>query len=294
MITAPTSIQWPPDRFYWALLDAPGLRSRGGTAFRLPPGLLAELADQVPQALEELWAVGVRADNGRVLVCAARRAELAGVAGLKPAARSLTPASVPPGLDDHLAALLPALNLLTGEFEPAPLRQERWRRHRARALLVIVLVGLATVGLARRASHWEAIAHDAEQARAKLASDVLGADAQPAAANLALDAEIDRLRAAARHRPTPPSDASVRLASLLNAWPAGVPSKPQSIAVNDAGVSVSVSVDGDPAPFLAAFKAPEGWTLDEPRLNKAGEVTRLTLRLRPIPKATGGEREASP
>ncbi|MCC6678155.1 MAG: hypothetical protein IT436_13520 [Phycisphaerales bacterium] len=291
MIAAPTSITWPPERFYWALLDAPGLKCRGGRAFPLPPGLLAELADHVPQPIEEMWVVGTHAGNGQMLVCAARRGELAEV---EVTARSLTPTALPPGVDGGLAALLPALNLLVGEFEPAPLRRERWRWHRARALVVVVLVGLVVTGMARRTSHWSKVAHTAEQARAKLAADLLGPLSHPAEANLALDAEIDRLRAAARNRPTLPRDASVQLVSLLNAWPATVPSKPQSVAVNDSGVSVSVSVDGDAAPFLSAFKAPNGWSLDEPRLNKAGEVTRMTLRLRPTLRRATSETGANP
>lgn len=282
MIAAPTSITWPPERFYWALLEAPGLRSRGGRAFPLPPGLLAELADRVPQPIEEVWAVGTPAGNGQMLVCAARRSELTEV---EVTARSLTPTALPPGVDGGLAALLPALNLLVGEFEPVPVRRDRWRWHRTMALVVVALVAFTIIGLARRAAHWSKVAHSAEQARARLAADMLGPLSHPAEANLALDAEIDRLRAAARNRPTLPNDASVQLVSLLNAWPAAVPSKPQSVAVNESGVTVSVAIDGDPAPFLSAFKAPDGWTLDEPRLNKAGEITRMTLRLRPLARS---------
>ncbi|MCC6676320.1 MAG: hypothetical protein IT436_04175 [Phycisphaerales bacterium] len=280
MIATPdsvTTVHRPADRFYWAVLDAPGLRSRPGASARpLPPGLLAELADQIPQPLDEVWAVGLPIGDGRMLVCAARRDDLN---QLDAGARALVPESLPPGIDRALADRLSSFNLLVGDFEPAPVRRDRWRRHRAWAGLVVPLAVLVSVGLIRRAAHWSDVARAAEESQSQLAADLLGPGIPLEQVNYTLDAELDRLRELARARPADPNDASVRLATLLRSWPAVIPSKPQSVSVNDSGVTVSVSVDGDPAPFLSAFKAPEGWALDEPRLNQAGELTRLTLHL---------------
>jgi hypothetical protein len=57
--------------------------------------------------------------------------------------------------------------------------------------------------------------------------------------------------------------------------------------VSEAGATVSVSVEGDPTPFLKAMKPPPGWGMDEPRLNSADKLTRLTLQLRPAIGAGG-------
>lgn len=292
--TTTTDLSWPADRFYWALLDAPGYRRVGP----LPPGLLAALADEVPQPIDEVFAVGIPTGGNRVLVCAAPREALLAIA---PAVRALRPSALPPGMDTDSdggagddpggggsraggGTMIEHLNLLVGEFEPPTIRRQRHRRHRVRAAVVLLVGGLAVIGFSRRSSHWQAVSARAERAHRDLVAQVWGDDAPgmpPQHAAVALDAELDRLRELARSRPTPPSDASVRLVSLLKAWPVNASSKPQSLAVNDAGVTVSVAVEGDPAPFLAAFKPPEGWTMDEPRLNSAGAITRLTLQLRP-------------
>jgi hypothetical protein len=84
----------------------------------------------------------------------------------------------------------------------------------------------------------------------------------------------------------PPPDAAVALGAVLRAWPSGVSSKPQSLLVSESGATVSVTVQGDATPFLRAMKPPAGWTQDEPRLNSADSLTRLTLQLRP-PGAPG-------
>jgi hypothetical protein len=98
--------------------------------------------------------------------------------------------------------------------------------------------------------------------------------------DLATDAAHLRGKRDAMSKAAPPPDASLALAAVLNAWPANVPSKPQSISVGQSGVLISVSVEGEAAVFLKAFSPPPGWTLDEPRLNTADKVTRLALQLR--------------
>jgi hypothetical protein len=59
-----------------------------------------------------------------------------------------------------------------------------------------------------------------------------------------------------------------------------------TVAVSGSSASVSGSVEGDPAPFLKALRPPAGWTMDEPRLNRADAVTRLTMQLRPADDPT--------
>jgi hypothetical protein len=263
-------LTWPTERFYWTLLEAPGVQRTG----ELPAGLLPMLEEDTPADAADLHAVCVPLADGRLAVCAADRPDLAEI----PAdILSLTPDSLPRFVES--AGITPdRFNLLVGAFEPRPIRARRVKRHIFAAATVLLCGLLVAVGLHRRASRWEERADAARAAAANVA-------AQFAPAGLADDlaAEAARLKATrdALARSAPPPDASLALAAVLHAWPANVPSKPQSLSVGKAGVSISVSVEGDAAAFLSAFSAPPGWTLDEPRLNSADSVTRLSLQLRP-------------
>ncbi len=215
---------------------------------------------------------------------------------------ALTPESIPDGVfasapGSEQADVDPAtLNLLVSEFEPRAFRRARQRRQTLAAALVLLAALIATSGLLRRAAHWKGVTEESRAAFAELI-----ARAAPNGDEHALERELAQRRASARASgalATPP-DAGVTLAQLLAAWPADVPSKPQSIVITPSGVrssssasagqsvAVSVSVEGDPADFLKAFRTPVGWTMDEPRLNTAGSITRLSLMLHPSGKAAG-------
>lgn len=276
-MTAPDPVhpRWPADRFFWTILDAPGIDRPGP----LPVALLDDLAADVPLPVDDLFAVAAPLHGARLLVCAARRSDLAEVPHV---ARTLCPASIPEAF--AVRADPSSLNLLVAHFEPAPVRRDRLHRHARRAAAVLLAAALVTIGLLRRADqerHTAAIArstHD-ELCRA------LAPDANPVTATLALEQELSRLRAAARASVSfsPPPDAALQLATLLNTWPSRVPSKPQSVSVSPAAIAASVSLDGDPSPFLHALRAPPGWTLEEPRTNTASGITRVSIRMKPAP-----------
>src|SRR5207253_2807129 len=97
----------------------------------------------------------------------------------------------------------------------------------------------------------------------------------------ALELSRTRRLAESAARIIPPADAALSLESLLRAWPSSVSSKPQSLAVTESSSTISVSVEGDPTPFLKGLKPPPGWSMDEPRLNASESLTRLTLQLHP-------------
>lgn len=263
-------LSWPADRFYWALLEAPGVKRTG----ELPAGLLPMLEEDAPADTADLHAVCVPLSDGRLAVCAAEKSELSEVSSEAP---SLTPDALPPFID--WPGVTPErFNLLVGSFEPRPLRTARLKRHAFAAAVVLACGLLITIGLQRRATRWTERAESARAAAAGVAAEFT----QSGRAD-DLAAEAARLRGTrdALARAAPPPDASLALAAVLHAWPANVPSKPQSISVGQSGVSISVSVEGDAAAFLRAFSPPRGWTLDEPRLNTADKVTRLALQLRP-------------
>jgi hypothetical protein len=267
-------VAWPAERFYWSVLEAPQWKRRGP----LPEGLKVFLEEDVPVSAEGLHAVCAPMGDGRVLVCAADADSLA---SLEPGTITLVPETLP---DFAGGALAPsALNLLVGAFEPRAVRRGRNRRQLAAAAAVLVTAGLAAVGFSRRAAVWEQASHDASAA-----TDQVLATALPGATpeSLAMDVMRAKRLAEAASQLRPPPDAALALGAVLRAWPSGVSSKPQSLLVSESGATVSVTVQGDATPFLKAMKPPAGWTQDEPRLNSADSLTRLTLQLRP-PGAQG-------
>jgi hypothetical protein len=259
---------WPAERFSWSILEAPQWRRAGV----LPSGMLPALEEDLPRAAEGLHAVAAPMGDGRLLVCAADESE---IESLGEGILSLTPETLPAFAG---AGVEPgALNLLVGVHEPRALRRARAKRHLLAAASVLLTSALLAAGLVRRERALESDAAAAREASAQLLRTL-----SPAGSPEAVALEVARQRrlseAAARVRPAP--DAALALASLLRAWPATVSSKPQSLAVSESGATISVAVDGDATPFLKALKAPQGWSLEEPRLNTADRVTRLTLQLR--------------
>jgi hypothetical protein len=197
---------------------------------------------------------------------------------IDPGTVALHPERLPPGLDDD-AAVAGNLNLLIGRFEPRAQRRRRvFSQLLSLAALTVVIVLLA-IGLERRASYFRASAASAAAATDRLIASALPRGSKPGA----LAAEVARQQQAARSalNIAPAPDAAVALSALLKAWPSDAACKPQALTVNESGMTVSVLVEGDPAPFLREFRAPAGWSLEEPRLNTNREFTRIAIVLKP-------------
>ncbi len=309
----PAAIVWPPERFFWAIVEPASSSPAAAVGWKrdgpIPPGLFADLADQVPVDVDQLHAVAAAevcggGDGGSIIICAARRDELEAVhaAGV---ARRLVPSSLPDEViyiaSSHgEAARTPLdpgrLNLLVGAFEPIASRRARARRHARAAAAVLALSVLALVGLLRRASHDERLAARARGESAAILAR-LGFDGDAGPATLRLLAELDQRRRLAgvdvARRQDP--DAAAALARVLNCWPADTAASPRSLSVGPDGASLSVVVPppGDAAAFIASLRPVEGWRLDEPRLASVGPNTRVTLRLHPAPapsRENGGRR----
>jgi hypothetical protein len=264
-------LRWPTERFYWCLLEAPHWKRPGP----LPPGLRALLEDDVPVPVDSLHAVGTPLD-GRVLACAVESATLA---SLPADAASLTPEAIPP----FAPAIDPAsLDLLVGAFEPRPLRRARLRRHLAWAGAVLAGSALVSIGLLRRAEMWDRAGASARAAARAMLDPTLPVSS---ADGLAFELARTRRLAESAARIKPAEDAAESLESLLRAWPSSVSSKPLSLALSESSTTISVAIEGDATPFLKAMKPPPGWSMDEPRVNAAESVTRLTLQLRPARRA---------
>ncbi|MBX3359540.1 MAG: hypothetical protein KF745_14060 [Phycisphaeraceae bacterium] len=273
--------RWPADRFYWAVLEAPGWRRTGP----LPEALRPDFEDLVPRAAAgaPLHAVCTPAADTRVVVCAV---PMDALASLPVGVLRLSPESLPSCID--AAVHVDHLDLLVGDAEPAPIRRARLRRHLAAMALVLALASLAAIGLLRRAAHWT---HAADLASAAAREALEGAGLDESHLDLAQRlAEARQFKTLTTSAPEQ-ADAAGVLAEILALWPSvpgGPQAKPQSLAITDASITASVLIEGSPTPFLDAFAPPPGWALEEPRLSTQESFTRVSITLR------RGDRERAP
>jgi hypothetical protein len=298
---APWTSSGPPNDFFWGTLEAPGVRRSGP----LPPAMALSFADDVPVPLENLHPVmtplsadadpntGTSHESGRILVCAARRADLT---PLLASARSLRPASLPSFLEGLIEP--GAINLLVGAFEPRASRRKRQRTITGLALLWTLVVVALGVGLLRRSQAGQSHATDLRTARTLAIENALpGLPAMNSGMEMELSSEIERLQRAlaARSDADRPTDVSDTLAAILRSWPVDIetPHEVQSVTLNAGRVVFSVIVEGDPTPLIERLPTPVGWHLREPRLTQVGSSTRLSIELFPVAQATGPTTEAA-
>lgn len=236
------------------------------------------LEAELPLDIDQLHSVCVPIGDGSLAVCCARRSDLE---SNPQELLSLTPDRFPEFIPQ--SDLVARLNLLVGEFEPRSAKTSRNNRHFVAAAMVVLFTLFVGLGLIRRIHHWNStvtsarLAADATMRNVSIDGVRHGDDLR------AIDAELARLASvqAIMTDGGPPLDAASELAGLLRAWPFGTSSTPQTISIGSDGVSVSVTIEGDAAPFLKAFKAPPGWSLDEPRLSVSGTLSRVILHLQP-------------
>ncbi|MFO0836557.1 MAG: hypothetical protein U0638_16695 [Phycisphaerales bacterium] len=274
------TVTWPAERFYWATLP-PGAVRRDGV---LAPGAIEAARDQIPVPMENLHAVAITIDRARGengtggvtgdsqrggsgwIVCAIEREALR---ALEPRVFTLAPESIPACVLPHGAGSLDLtrLNMLTGEFEPRAIRSHRHRR----AAIVLGAITIACVAisldLARRAELLRrAAGDDAEAAQGVLAQAALAQNSGAPDA-LALERELEQLRAVASRTGSGASfDAPSALAEIIGGWPSAGGALPQSLSVRPDAATMTVRTPGAPAAFLSAWKTPAGWTSAEPRV----------------------------
>lgn len=267
---APLVHVWPPERFFWALIDAPG-----APAGSLPPGLAADLQDELPVPVDQLHAVCVPTPDGELLVCAARREELRAVASRS---LSLQPTGLP-AFAAHCRAPHGQLELLVGEFEPLALRHERVRRTLLAAVSLVLCSLILSLGIYRRTETLFSQSQAASLAVVACLDQV-----EPGSTLVSLEKQLERAQAAAGSQPAPEAtDAGETLASLLAVWPAHVECDISSISISPTTMVVALAVADDARPFLEAVRAPDGWRLDEPRIHYTGSATRVSLTFRHHP-----------
>lgn len=286
LMPSSTSTIWPSTRFYWSILELPSGAARRIRPGPLPTGLRPQFEEDVPEpesALADLHAVCTPIDGDRLLVCAASNAALqqlsADTLALTPDTSDL-PAFI--SGEDGSDSAITQLNLLVGAHEPATFRRARGRRSSLASFTFILCATLASFGLHQRAARDRATAAE-QSARAQELAASLGRGITPAD----LTALVGRARqsAAAAAKITEPVDAAAPLAALLAAWPTAQAANVQSINAAGEVIAIALTIEGDSAAadFLRAFAAPEGWTLEEPRLTALGP----TMTRYPRPNSDG-------
>lgn len=284
-----TALRWPPEDFYWAILDASALpRSRSGRTEQL--GYLFEAF--LPVAIEDVHAVYRRLPgrNGaqRYVACAAPRQRLeAEVNG----ALTLAPAALPACID---ADVDPAsLNLLNREFTPLAVRvgQRRWGVFAI--LILVACAALLTVGLERRTQATRAEATRTRAAALAVLEDTLGPVAResvgtafPPERRLLAELRLLEQTRSAAAPVTTGSNAAFELAALLERWPKEGHVEAQSLSITESAIALLAQVPtmSDAQRLADALDSPPGWRLPQPETRSRRGSVAVTLRFEPAPE----------
>ncbi|MCH8342414.1 MAG: hypothetical protein IH983_00315 [Planctomycetes bacterium] len=294
-------LTWPPERFFWAVLDASVLSAARTKRWRRSSQRLGYLFEGVlpGMPIEEVHAVyrrlrgpspgaGAGAGAGqRYLACGLTRSVLEQEVG--PQAVTLTPESLPSFVEEDIEPN--RINLLTGSFLAKPVRllQRRWLLHAC--VMLIACTSLIIFGLERRVQGMQDQINGVASARERLVDQLLGptpsrsgAPLQPWA--LRLTAELRRLQqtrspdvAAAAEM----VDCSAILSDVLARWPKDVHALTDSVSITATSITIRAAVPSmaDAQRLADAFVALPGWRLHQPQSEAKRHHVDVTLRLGP-------------
>ena len=272
-------LQWPPERFYWAVIDASVLTRRRARPEQL--GFLFE--PWVPQPLDELHVLYEPLADRRYLACAVVRGELE--QELEADIETLTPSALPPFVEEFVGEEVEPgrLNLLTGPLTPPAVRRLERRWAQAVFLVFLVWVLSLTVGLERRA---RAVEHAAQVTRAQeedVYRAVLGSATGVLPLPLQLEAELRGLRQTRtpQARMLEPSDAALVLGELLGRWPAGLAEETDSIHITTDAIHVqcTLKISAQVQQLASAVGELPGWKLLQPTIRTQQDSVRATIQL---------------
>ncbi|MFG0243490.1 MAG: hypothetical protein ACF8R9_11960 [Phycisphaerales bacterium JB054] len=272
-MAAPSEVRLPPERFYWAVLDAPAARDR-----RTALGYLFETVLPVP--VERVHAVYLPISDGRFLACGMDREQLAAHDG----ALVLGPKAMPEFLDGAVDPV--TINLLVESFEPRAVRRAR-RRVAFIACAAILACALAVGwGELRRASRWHEISESFAQATAGVYDRVLPAStgAVPPAARLTAELRtLDRTRTDAPAGS--PREIAPTLAAVLASWPPGLPASTESLSAAPGAITLTVRLPDEASAerLERELKPPPGWRVSQPTVQREREGLTVRVRMEPIP-----------
>ena len=270
-------VAFPPERFYWALLDA----SKVAGSRRAREEALSYLFEaQLPEPLEAVHAVYHDVGNGQMLACGIPKEVLRNE--VAPAVVTLTPQTIPQflGVEVDLAAL----NVLVGEFTPKSVRDVRRRLLWQATGLATACVALLVVGLERRCAVYESQQDEAGAATSQLYERALGykstgATLPPA---LQLQAELRVLRKTRVESPStaPLRDAALALSQLCALWPRDAHAEVDSLQVTVSSLHVQgeVPANEDAQALASALANIPGFRAEIPSVHGSEAGVRFTLQ----------------
>jgi hypothetical protein len=306
-----------PIPMYWALVTdghavkvAQRLCRNSGAVRALDPAAVRAIGvsfgGDLPFTLDELHAVGILVTN-TIVVCGAERRLLAQV---PPTQLTLCPDALPEfvrgAAEREAGAALRCghFNLLQHEFEPAQVRSARSRLWNLITAAACVAMLIAAAGQWRRAGVWS----DDAAARTTTAQTIADTmypgehlaahDAVRRAQRETSDAEALHVLMRAQRTLDGADDCADTLAALLARWPrpkvrvgtvpdAGAESsdnggesfQTEVLSLTDNSIAATVVTSTDARSFLDQLRAPDGWTLQQPRLSQSPSGVRLAVQM---------------
>lgn len=285
MNPAPHHFEWPPEKFYWAVLDASGLTGvnsklsqRLGYLFEnVLPGIAIEDIQTAYQSLPD--------SRGKYVACGLPRSVLA--QEVPATVLTLSPREFPAFIAENceLSGRPPAMNLLTGAFTPTPIKRFSRRWLIQAAALLSVCAATIVFGLERRAqSARNQLASIAVQQKAILES-VLGpapTGSQPPALRIVAELrQLEQTRIAAVGPDVERENCSMILAELMKAWPVQVHLQTESISITPMTVTLrgQVPAMADAQVLADMFAALAEWRVAQPQSEARKDSVDVTLRL---------------
>lgn len=275
-MAAPSEVRLPPERFYWAVLDAPAARDR-----RAALGYLFESVLPVP--VERVHAVYSPLRDNRFLACGMDRDQLTSHEGTL----LLGPETLPEFLDGAVDPV--TINLLVGSFEPWAVRRARRRATLIACAAILACTLVVGWGQLRRASRWHEISESFAQATAGVYHRVVppsgssGSTVPPAARLTAELRTLDRTRSEAPAGS--PREIAPALAAMLASWPPGLSASTESLTAAAGAITLTVRLPDEASAerLERELKPPPGWRVSQPTVQREREGLTVRVRMEPIP-----------
>jgi len=285
----------PPERFYWALLDAStlgqGIEHRTANVKRKQLGYLFENA--LPLPIDRIHATYMKLNPGKsdkqeYLACGMSLEQLEAVLAERAGqALMLIPSKTPDFIFDQTQGPvdLLALNLLHGQFEPAALRSLRRRWMAQAAALALICALFAVLALERRTADLRRRIDQVQAARLNVYKDVFGESMphgrQPI--ELCMTAELRKLR---QTRRLPVADAAGEdslpiLADVLSKWPAGIFMQTETMSITSSALTIRGNVPANPdvQRLADALQGLANWRVQQPQVNATPQGIQTTVQL---------------
>jgi hypothetical protein len=284
-----------PERLYWSVLDPKPL---GRTAIaRTECGYLFE--DALPLPIESVHASYRWLPDGRVVACGIERAVLEAMD--RAGALTLVPASVPEPVLEAIGTNAVAscdardLNLLTGPFEPAPVRAARRRLLLTAAAIAVAFAAVTGWGVVRRGDALDRATERVEERRVEILTAAYAGDRTESALppEYRLVGELRQLTSTRSSTLPPIFDAGPGVAAMVAAWPQEIDARCDAIGVSERTASIRGTAKDSAvmSRLEEAYRGISGWSMPaSPQFSSGSSGLSFTITLTRVetPPATGG------